>query len=73
VISAAFALVQGPMSFYVLRFLLGLADAGFTPGMIFSLGFKATVRAVGNLHDRWCRAGTGDGTLQAARLGQLTS
>jgi ACS family tartrate transporter-like MFS transporter len=47
VISAANAFVQGPTSFYVLRFLLGLAEAGFAPGMIFylSLWFPAKVRA----------------------------
>ncbi len=47
VISAGNALVQGPMSFYGLRFLLGLAEAGFAPGMIFylSLWFPARVRA----------------------------
>ena len=47
VISAANALVQGPTSFYVLRFLLGLAEAGFAPGMIFylSLWFPARLRA----------------------------
>jgi ACS family tartrate transporter-like MFS transporter len=36
-ISASCALVQGPLSFYALRFLLGLAEAGFFPGMIFYL------------------------------------
>jgi ACS family tartrate transporter-like MFS transporter len=36
-ISAANAFVQGPLSFYTLRFLLGLAEAGFFPGMIFYL------------------------------------
>jgi len=47
VISAGFALLQGPMSFYVLRFLLGLAEAGFAPGMIYylSLWFPAALRA----------------------------
>ena len=47
VISAANAFVQGPTSFYVLRFLLGLAEAGFAPGMIFylSLWFPARLRA----------------------------
>ena len=46
-ISAATAFVQGPTSFYVLRFLLGLAEAGFAPGMIFylSLWFPAALRA----------------------------
>jgi D-galactonate transporter len=34
VISAGFAFVTTPTSFYVLRFLLGLAEAGFAPGVI---------------------------------------
>jgi ACS family tartrate transporter-like MFS transporter len=36
-ISAAMAFVQGPVSFFVLRFLLGVAEAGFLPGMILYL------------------------------------
>jgi len=36
-ISAASAFVQGPATFYGLRFLLGIAEAGFLPGMIFYL------------------------------------
>ena len=46
-ISAANALVATPMQFYVLRFLLGLAEAGFAPGMIYylSLWFPAPLRA----------------------------
>src|SRR6202140_4029352 len=32
--SAAFALIGGPISFLVLRFLLGVAEAGFFPGVI---------------------------------------
>ena len=38
-ISMAMALVQGPYSFYALRFLLGLAEAGFAPGMLLYLTF----------------------------------
>jgi len=34
VVSMAFALVGGPTSFLVLRFLLGAAEAGFFPGVI---------------------------------------
>jgi len=47
VISAANAFVATPMEFYVLRFLLGLAEAGFAPGMIFylSLWFPPALRA----------------------------
>src|ERR1039458_3821592 len=34
IISSCFALVQGVRSFYLLRFLLGAAEAGFVPGII---------------------------------------
>jgi ACS family tartrate transporter-like MFS transporter len=36
-LSAANALVEGPIAFYILRFLLGVAEAGLFPGMIFYL------------------------------------
>ena len=36
-VSAANALMQGAHSFYLLRFLLGVAEGGFTPSMIFYL------------------------------------
>jgi len=36
-IASAMMFVTGPRSFYVLRFLLGLAEAGFFPGMLFYL------------------------------------
>src|SRR5258708_28022563 len=47
VLSAANALVGGPMIFYALRFLLGLAEAGFFPATIFylTLWFPRTYRA----------------------------
>jgi MFS transporter, ACS family, tartrate transporter len=46
-LSASTAFVQGPMSFYVLRFLLGVAEAGLFPGMIFylTLWFPKAYRA----------------------------
>ncbi len=46
-ISSAMAFVQTPASFYVLRFLLGVAEAGFFPGVIYYLGlwFPAEERA----------------------------
>jgi MFS family permease len=37
VISACMILVKGERSFYAMRFLLGLAEAGFFPGVIFYL------------------------------------
>ncbi len=39
VISALMAVVQGPISFYILRFLLGAAEAGFFPGIILYLSY----------------------------------
>ncbi|KGD88211.1 hypothetical protein JL37_26915 [Achromobacter sp. RTa] len=39
VISMGFAFVQTPMQFYILRFLLGVAEAGFYPGIILYLTF----------------------------------
>ena len=39
VMSAAFAWVQTPTTFYVMRFLLGIAEAGFYPGVILYLTY----------------------------------
>src|SRR5882724_7598414 len=39
IISAAMAMVSGELSFYVLRFLLGVAEAGFFPGIILYLTY----------------------------------
>ena len=38
-ISAAMMFTRGPASFYALRFLLGIAEAGFFPGMILYLTY----------------------------------
>jgi ACS family tartrate transporter-like MFS transporter len=38
VLSVAMMYVEGPLSFYALRFLLGVAEAGFLPGIIYHLG-----------------------------------
>lgn len=38
-VSAACAFVQGPISFYVLRFLLGVAEAGLFPGVVLYLTY----------------------------------
>ena len=51
IISSAMMFVKGPASFYLLRFLLGVAEAGFFPGMILYLTYwfpnDARGRAVG--------------------------
>jgi len=47
-ISAAMALIQGPTSFYIMRFLLGAAEAGFFPGILLYMTywFPAQYRGV---------------------------
>jgi ACS family tartrate transporter-like MFS transporter len=47
ILSAAMIFVRGPASFYGLRFLLGIAEAGFFPGILFYLvcWFPAVYRA----------------------------
>jgi ACS family tartrate transporter-like MFS transporter len=46
-IASAMMFVQGPATFYVLRFLLGVVEAGFFPGVIlyFTYWFPAAYRA----------------------------
>ena len=39
IVSASMVFVTTPRSFYVLRFLLGLAESGFFPGIILYLGY----------------------------------
>src|SRR5229473_735759 len=47
IVSALMSLVKGPVSFLTMRFLLGVAEAGFFPGMIlyFTYWFPARYRA----------------------------
>src|ERR1700710_3078974 len=51
IISACTMFVQGELSFYLVRFLLGIAEAGFFPGMILYLSYwfpaRERARAVG--------------------------
>jgi ACS family tartrate transporter-like MFS transporter len=46
-VSGAMAFIESPTGFYVLRFLLGAAEAGFFPGIVYYLGlwFPARERA----------------------------
>lgn len=43
-VAAAFFFVTGPVSFYILRFLLGVAEAGFFPGVILYLTYWVPAR-----------------------------
>ncbi|HJV13983.1 MAG TPA: MFS transporter [Propionibacteriaceae bacterium] len=44
IIATLFMFIQGPISFYVLRFLLGVAEAGFFPGVILYLTYWVPAR-----------------------------
>ena len=39
IVSTCFAFVQGPISFMALRFLLGISEAGFFPGMVLYISY----------------------------------
>ncbi len=47
--SAATMFVTTPMSFYVIRFLLGVAEAGFFPGVLYYMTFWFTSRQRGRM------------------------
>jgi MFS family permease len=44
IVSSLFMFVQGPTSFYILRFLLGVTEAGFFPGVILYLTYWVPAR-----------------------------
>ncbi|WP_213064455.1 MFS transporter [Acinetobacter sp. ACNIH1] len=48
-ITMAMALIQGPHSFYILRFLLGVAEAGFFPGVLYLITQWYPVRHRGKI------------------------
>lgn len=49
VITMAMALIEGPKSFYALRFLLGVAEAGFFPGVLYLITQWFPVRHRGKI------------------------
>src|ERR1700722_7521453 len=48
IISAATALVSTPITFYTMRFLLGVAEAGFIPGVLLYLTYWFPASRLGN-------------------------
>ena len=72
IISSATMFVRGPWSFYTLRFLLGVAEAGFFPGMILYLTYwfpaEARGRAVARFMTATAIAGVIGGPVSGALL-----
>ena len=56
IISSATMFVRGPLTFYTLRFLLGIAEAGFFPGMILYLTYWFPAEARGRAIARFMTA-----------------
>ncbi len=73
IVSASMSLVQGPRSFYALRFLLGAAEAGFFPGVILYLKTwfppGARARTVARFMTAAPLSGVVGGPLSGALLG----
>jgi len=72
IVSAAMMFVQGTASFYALRFLLGVAEAGFFPGMILYLTYwfpaAERARAVAQFMTATAIAGVIGGPVSGALL-----
>ena len=65
--------VRTPMAFYVLRFLLGAAEAGFFPGVIFYLGHWFPMAQRGRAVSRFYVAGPLSTILMGLVSGRLLS
>ena len=63
--------VQGTVSFYVLRFLLGIAEAGFFPGMILYLTYWFPAHARGRAVARFMTATAIAGAIGSPLSGLL--
>src|ERR1700729_534271 len=72
IVSACMVWVSSPESFYLLRFLLGVAEAGFVPGMLLYLTFwfpsHERARAVAKFMTATSLAGVVGGPLSSALL-----
>jgi ACS family tartrate transporter-like MFS transporter len=72
-ISSAMMFVKGPASFYTLRFLLGVAEAGFFPGMILYLTYWFPNDARGRAIARFMTATAVAGAIGSPISGLLLS
>src|SRR5215475_11230919 len=67
VISSAMMFVKGPVSFYMLRFLLGVAEAGFFPGVILYLTYWFPNEVRGRAIARFMTASAAAGPISDSR------
>ena len=70
-IAAATAFVQGPVSLYVLRILLGIAEAGFYPGVLIYLTMWIQLRKRGQMFAWFVFGGALSGVLGSPLTGLL--
>src|SRR5438876_5810951 len=71
IISSAMMFVNGVFTFYVLRFLLGIAEAGFFPGMILYLTYWFPAEARGRAVARFMTATAIAGVIGGPMSGLL--
>ncbi len=71
--SALTALVRTPLQFYVMRFLLGAAEAGFIPGVVFYLAGWFPARRMGRVFGIFYLALAGSGLVGGPLAGLILS
>jgi MFS family permease len=71
--SAATALVRTPAQFYGMRFVLGLAEAGFIPGVVFYLGTWFPAHRLGRIFGIFYLALAGSGLVGGPLAGLILS
>jgi len=71
IISSATMFVNGALTFYILRFLLGIAEAGFFPGMILYLTYWFPAEARGRAVARFMTANAMAGVIGGPISGLL--
>lgn len=73
IISSAMALVTTPTSFYIMRFLLGIAEAGFYPGVILYLSYWFPTHRRGKMYALFATAVPLSGLIGAPLSGWIMS
>jgi MFS family permease len=71
--SALTALVRTPMQFYGMRFVLGLAEAGFIPGVVYYLGTWFPAHRLGRIFGIFYLALSGSGLVGGPLAGLILS